>query len=144
MESGKAALVLLIAGCCALPPSPGSAEPQTIQMEDAKALLRQVTRYVDAALEDDPAAQILDGEELVRWSLRRKPKLVPLLGDYRIIARRSLTGREAIVLLCDRRTNLALFEDATCTRTVERERAAIGRQQACEFTLRSEDVCGIK
>lgn len=135
--------MLLVAGCLAIPPAPIVAGALD-ETQTAKSLLRRVTLYVAAALKDDPAASTLDGEELVRWALRRKPVLLSRLDDYRITARRSLTGREAILLLCHRRSNAPWFEDATCTPTIDRERMAVGRQQPCAFTLKSEDICGIR
>jgi hypothetical protein len=81
----------------------------------------------------------LGDSELLELATRHDPVLLENFRGYKLRVLRQ--ERHSVVLVCDATGTRALLEDAGCTGPMDRERW-MGKTEACEFSINTEQVCG--
>jgi hypothetical protein len=123
-----AALLCVSTSACARSPSDDD-------IQNMQAMAADVGRAVHAYVAENPDAAKLDDVELPTKVGTSQPGL---LDPYRDVLLRA--NSSGIVLVCTVDRKLAYFEDAACTRRIDRpyEKSA---NPPCEFTLNVEAIC---
>lgn len=109
------------------------------RMQQLGAALNRVAAAVESTVRyKDPPPDLTDAQ-LLALATRHKPEMLEPLAKYVVKVKRE--GGHALVLVCARKSNVALLEDAGCTARTDRHAWRSNPAVPCEFTVRPAVAC---
>ncbi|MBI2242188.1 MAG: hypothetical protein HYU59_15460 [Magnetospirillum gryphiswaldense] len=112
---------------------------EAARMNELAARTTLVARAVHFTVRSSTVPAELTGEDLIERATRLNPSMLDDFRDYTITAQRD--GLVSSVLVCDKKAQVALIEDAGCTQEVERHSWQARPRLPCDFTLDLGAVC---
>lgn len=112
--------------------------PDSEEMHVKASALTKLSAAVESTVRYKNPPPNLGDSELLELATRHDPVLLENFQGYKLrVLRRA---RHSVVLVCDATGTRALLEDAGCSGPMDRERW-MGKTEACEFSINTEQVC---
>jgi hypothetical protein len=109
-------------------------------MQQLGAALIPVAAAVESTVRYKNPRPELSDAELLALATGHAPDLLQPFARYLVRVKRE--AGHAVVLVCARKSNVALLEDAGCTARTDRHAWRANPAAPCEFTVQAAAVCG--
>jgi hypothetical protein len=109
------------------------------RMYQLGASLNAVAAAVESTVRYKNPPPDLTDAQLLELATQHEPQMLEPLAKYVLKIKRE--GGHAVVLVCARKSNVALLEDAGCTARTDRHAWRLNPAPPCEFALRPADAC---
>lgn len=129
------AVLISLSGCGHFALSPSE------KMLPTGSALTKLSAAVESAVRYKNPPPNLNDEELLAFATKHDPSLLTPFSSYRLRVLRQ--DAHAVILVCTKDGNKALFEDAGCTGPMDKNLWELSPALPCEFTLKVQDVCAV-
>lgn len=112
------------------------------RMHQLGAALNRVAAAVESTVRYKNPPPDLTDAQLLALAARHEPEMLQPLAKYVVRVKRE--DGHAVVLVCARKSNVALVEDAGCTARTDRHAWRSNPAVPCEFSVRPAAACSAR